>query len=128
MGAYMILYFVSLVLSLVFYFLFRKYKKKIYENLGIFFIPLMIFFLVFALYTKDPIEELLTAIPAFWQFVTVALGGAFAIWKVYLNPLKDKVYGLDRELGEVKTTVNRVEIEMRDGFNQLEKNIESLKE
>ncbi len=39
----------------------------------------------------------------------ISLIGAFTIWRVYLNPLKTKVYTMDRELGEVKATVMRVE-------------------
>src|SRR3989344_7619724 len=88
MGAYLVLYLVSLVLALLFYFFSRNKKYRDLEGWGIFFMVLMIFFLVFALATKDPIEEIITTIPAFWQFLLTSLGGAFTIWKVYLNPLK----------------------------------------
>ena len=87
---------------------------------------LMMFFLVFSLYTKDPIEEIITTIPAFWQFVLTSLGGAFTIWKVYLNPLKEKVYGIDKEVATVKVTLGRVEEELKDCFNNLENKLEQL--
>ena len=108
MGAYLVLYFICLVLTLLFFFLSKNNKRKKYDSLSVFFMILMMFFLVFALYTKDPIDELITTIPVFWQFVITSLGGAFAIWKVYLNPLKLKVFSLDREIGEIKTDCNSI--------------------
>lgn len=128
MGTYLILYFVSLALALSFYFLSKRMKKEKLDSIALFFMVLMIFFLVFALYTDDPIEELLTTIPAFWQFAFTSLGGAFTIWKLYLNPLKEKVYGMDKELGMVKTTLNRFEKESKDSFERLEKNFEKVKD
>ncbi len=86
----------------------------------------MVFFLVFALYTKDPIEEIITTIPAFWQFVLTSLGGAFTIWKVYLNPLKEKVYWIDKEVAMVKTTLSKVEGEQKESFSKLESRFDKL--
>ncbi|MBI2146968.1 hypothetical protein HYU19_00645 [Candidatus Woesearchaeota archaeon] len=124
MGVYLVLYFISLGCALLFYYISKK-KEKMY-GFSVFFMVLMIFFLVFALATDDPIDELVTTIPAFWQFVLTGLGGAFTIWKVYLNPLKTKVYGMDREIGEVKTSVGRMESEMKSAFQRLEKEIDNL--
>ena len=126
MGAYLILYFVSLVLALVFFHISKKKDKKKYDNLAIFFMLLMVFFLVFALYTDDPIEELLTTIPVFWQFVLTSLGGAFTIWKVYLNPLKEKVYDIDKDVATIKVTISRVENELKNSFGRLESKIENI--
>lgn len=108
MGIYLVLYVFSLVLSLSFYYLSKKEKNKLYSDVSTFFIVLMMFFFVLALATNDPIEQLLTTIPAFWQFVLTALGGSFAIYKVYLNPLKTKVYAIENELGNVKTDVTSI--------------------
>lgn len=106
MGIYLGLYLLSLALALASYFVGRKTGKRFLEDVAIFLTLLMMFFFIFALATKDPLERLLTSIPAFWQFLLTALGGAFTIWKVYLNPLKTKVYGMDREIGEIKTDVS----------------------
>ena len=110
MGIYLILYGLSLVLALGFFYMSKKDAR--FETFANFFVVLMLFFLAFALATKDPIEKLLTTIPAFWQFVLTALGGTFTIWQVYLNPLKIKVYSMDREIGEIKTSVTKVEKEV----------------
>lgn len=125
MGAYLILYFTALILALGLSLLSKKNANNIYDKLSVFFMVVMVFFLVFALYTNDPIEELITTIPAFWQFVITALGGAFAIWKVYLNPLKQKVYEMNRELGEVKTTVIRIEGELKGELRRVESELKA---
>ena len=127
MGVYLLLYFVALVLALLFFFISRKKTEQIYEKGSVFFMLLMMFFFVFALYTKDPFEEIITTIPAFWQFVLTSLGGAFTIWKVYLNPLKEKVYDIDKEVATVKTTLSRVEGELKNSFEKLEQKLEHLK-
>ena len=108
MGTYLVLYLVSLGLALLFYFVSRKRKYRNYEGLGIFFMVLMIFFLIFALATKDPIEEIITTIPAFWHFSLTSLGGAFTIWQVYLNPLKERVIATETNVASLKseTTAN----------------------
>lgn len=108
MGAYLVLYFLSLILSLLFYYLSKKKKEKSFGDISSFFLVLMIFFFILALATGDPIERFLTTIPAFWQFMITALGGSFAIYKVYLNPLKQKVYSIDNEVGNVKTDITTI--------------------
>ncbi len=108
MGIYLALYVVSLLLALVLYSISKKHGREKYANYATFFMVLMIFFLLFALFTDDPIEELLSTIPAFWQFLLTSLAGAFTIWRVYLNPLKSKVYEMDREIGEVKSDVSSI--------------------
>ena len=90
MGIYLVLYSASLAASLAFYWLSKRQAEEIYESLSMFLCVLMLFFFVYAIATKDPIEDLVTTIPAFWQFLLTALGGAFTIWNVYLNPLKKK--------------------------------------
>lgn len=120
MGIYLALYIVSLVIALALYYLSKK--NEWLGSLSGFFVILMLFFFAFALATHDPIEEFLTTIPAFWQFLLTALGGAFAIWRVYLNPLKTKVYTMDRELGEVKATVTRI----AHDIERLEHNVERV--
>lgn len=126
MGVYLVLYFVFLAIALVTFYIAKKSENEIFNNVAIISMLLMIFFLIFALFTNDPIEELLTTIPAFWQFMITASGGAFTIWKVYLNPLKNKVYSMDKELGGVKIIIDRVENELKNGLNRVEKNLDKL--
>ena len=106
MGVYLGLYFGCLVLALALYSYSRRKDNRKIENLSGFFTVLMMFFLVFALYTDDPIESLLTTIPAFWQFVLTSLGGAFTLWQLYLNPLKEKVYAMDKDVSVLKTRID----------------------
>ena len=105
MGLYLFLYIIALIVSLIFYYLFKHNKKEFFYNLSIFFILLMIFFFVLSLTTNDPIEEIITAIPAFWQFMITALSGSFAIYKVYLNPLKERVITTEKDISSIKTDI-----------------------
>ncbi len=52
---------------------------------------------------------------AFWILFLIFL------WHFYLNPLKTKVYSLDREIGEVKADIKHFETR----FIHLEKNVET---
>lgn len=120
MGVYLILYASSLILSFIFYHIYKKTQKKRYEDVATFLIILMLFFLAFALATKDPVEKLLTTIPAFWQFMLTALGGAFAIWRMYLNPLKERVIGVEKNLASLTS-------EVHTGFNSMKEDITLIK-
>ncbi len=121
MGIYLVLYLVSLVLALFSFFISRRRRFRFFESIAIFFMVLMIFFFTFALVTNDPIEEILTTIPAFWQFLLTALGGAFTIWKVYLNPLKERVIRLETNMASLisKTDTN---------FSSIKEDLKMLKD
>ena len=62
-----------------------------------------------AIITKDPVTIAGYTIPQEFQWFGSPLLTAFGVWKFYLNPLKLKVYTMDRELGEVKTALHRLE-------------------
>ena len=121
MGVYLVLYFVSLALALILYYGGRNRKNRLYDSLSTLFLVLMLFFLLFALSTKDPIEELLTTVPAFWQFMMASLVGAFAIWRTYLNPLKERVIRLEVHVASLNSKVDT-------GFSSIQKEFSSLKE
>lgn len=108
MGAYLVLYWIALISAIICYSLSKKKKSKTYENLSNFLVLLMIFFFVIALATDDPIEELLTTIPAFWQFTLTSLGGAFVIWRTYLNPLKKQVIECEKDIREINTNIGNI--------------------
>jgi len=121
MGTYFILYFVSLAFTLVFYYKGKNRRSRLYDSLSTFFLLLMGFFFILTLFTKDPIEELLTAIPAFWQFMIASLGGAFTIWKTYLNPLKERVIKVEANVASLKAEVST-------GFSSIKEDLNMIKE
>jgi len=121
MGVYFVLYFVALFVSIMFYYLSNSRRNRYYENLSTFSLILMVFFLLFALFTKDPIDEILTTIPAFWQFMIASLSGAFAIWKTYLNPLKERVI-------RVETNVASLDSKVDMGFSSIKEDLTMIKQ
>ena len=73
--------------------------------------------------TKDP-GDVGLSIPTELQWLGSLLASGFGLWKFYLNPLKEKVYSFDREIGETKAEVHHV----RDNTNRIEQDLESIKE
>lgn len=86
-----------------------KRFKSFKEEYGILFILLLVSFVLIAIVTKDPINVAGVAIPAEIQWLGSLLISGFGAWRYYLDPLKKKVYGMDREIGEVKTSIKHIE-------------------
>ena len=121
MALYLVLFWVAFILALIFYLVSKQTKRGAYESFSVFLTVLMMFFFVLALATKDPVEELLTTIPAFWQFALTSLGGAFAIWNFYLNPLKEKVIKVEKKVAVMEEG-------MKSGFAAVKNDFASIKE
>lgn len=83
-------------------------SQQWYDRYGILLAMLLLVLAIMAIVTRDPIP-FLEAIPMEYQWFASLLAAGFGTWKLYLNPLKMKVYGMDRELGEVKSTVRKVD-------------------
>src|SRR3989338_3821642 len=78
----------------------------------------VLFFL--ALVTNDPVLPTSWGIDPWWEWTFEGLVAAFAVWKAYLDPLKRKVYSLDREMGEVKTEISSMKIDIASINNKIE--------
>jgi hypothetical protein len=78
----------------------------------------VLFFL--ALVTNDPVLPASWGIDPWWEWTFEGLVAAFAVWKAYLDPLKRKVYSLDREMGEVKTDITAMKIDINNIKNKIE--------
>ncbi len=101
---------------------FKKYRTRL-ETIGapitfVLLIPLVIM----AIITNDPISLFGIDIPTEVQWIASLLITLFGAWKIYLNPLKTKVYQMDREVGEVKTGLHSLESRMI----RLENNVEKI--
>lgn len=128
MAAYLILFWVSFILAGISFLLSKASKKQGYENFSVFLTVLMVFFFILALATKDPIEGLLTTIPAFWQFVLTALGGTFAIWRFYLNPLKERVIRLERKVAVLDEGIKSGFALVKEEFSHIKDDLRWIKE
>ena len=103
--------------------LFTK-NKKLHKFLDEFALPVVIVgasFLIIAIVTNDPVNIAGYTIPTELQWLGSLLVTGFGAWKFYLSPLKLKVYQMDREIGEVKTSVHKVESNVSMILNKLMK-------
>jgi len=69
--------------------------------------------------TNDPVTIAGVTIPTELQWFGSLLLTGFGSWKFYLNPLKNKVFSMDREIGEVKESVKNLETNMTTLTNHI---------
>ena len=94
--------------------IFNWKKIKAYlEDKGILFFIISSAFIVMALLTKDPLTIAGISIPTELQWLGSLLIIGFGVWRFYLNPLKGKVYSMDREVGEIKADVTNIKSDVR---------------
>lgn len=93
------------IVFLLGYYLSKKFNfKKIHSFLDNYSMLIMIVLLslsVIAIVTKDPITLAGIEIPTELQWLGSLIVSGFGAWRFYLDPLKKKVYGMDRELGRM---------------------------
>ncbi|MBS3133244.1 hypothetical protein J4470_03910 [Candidatus Woesearchaeota archaeon] len=106
---WILLFLFSLIYLLVSLFNFKGGLKFLNENGGLFFIFLGAL-VVISIVTNDPVTVAGITIPTELQWFGSLILTGFGSWKFYLNPLKNKVFAMDRELGEVKQGVQHLEI------------------
>ncbi|GEM_PF-2376805 len=107
-----------------------KVKQKL-DEYGMLFTIWLTSLVIIAIVTKDPLELLGMPIPAEMQWLGSMVLAGFGAWRLYLNPLQLKVYNMDRELGEVKTRVTKLEVDMirvDRYFEKIEAKIEKMME
>ena len=106
---------VFIILYLISKFGLKKLQSAI-DNYAILVFIILGGLLMFAVATKDPIEVFGLSIPFEMQWIASLLLAGFGAWKWYLAPLKQKVHCLDREMGEVKTSITALDKSM-DGID-----------
>ncbi len=82
------------------------------EDYGILYAMALGSLVVVAIASNDPVELAGVEIPIQLQWFGSLLVIGFTVWKAYLDPIKAKVYRLDRELGEVRATVRQLDKRM----------------
>lgn len=80
----------------------KKYRKNDFVGL---LVMLQLMFFVLAIATKDPILPTTWGIDPWWELTIEGITASFTVWKTYLNPLKNKVYSMDREIGGIKSDI-----------------------
>ncbi len=82
------------------------------------YLATLVALLIIAILTNDPIPGL-EGLSKDAQWIMSLAGVGIGLWKLYLNPLKQKVFSLDREMGEVKTRVSHLEHNIKEIKNEL---------
>ena len=77
-----------------------------------------------AIITKDPITIAGIELSMESQWIGSLIIFGLGSWKLYFNPLKEKVYSLDREIGEVKSDVSN----LKSDVSNLKSDVSSIKE
>lgn len=106
----MLFWFVILLLVLLT--LLNKICNNRFSGLLGFFVVFQAVLFFLALVTNDPVLPASWGIDPWWEWTLEGLVAAFAVWKAYLDPLKAKVYSLDRETGEIKARILGMEADL----------------
>ncbi|MFH0927655.1 MAG: hypothetical protein V1822_03685 [Candidatus Micrarchaeota archaeon] len=110
---YMLLFWVYFCAFLLLYF-YSEYAKNgrskhLFDRYSYFFLAIFAVLLAMAILTDDPVELFGISVPVEMQWLASLIVFAFLAWHFYLNPLKIKVYGMDKELGEVRASLGHIE-------------------
>ncbi|RLE42681.1 hypothetical protein DRJ48_03035 [Candidatus Woesearchaeota archaeon] len=112
LGLFVVIYYASKLFKI------SKVASFIDEKGELFFI-LMGSLLIIAIVTNDPITIAGFRFPVELEWLVSLMAVGFGSWRYYLNPLKKKVYEMDREIGEVRTHV----LGMKEDVNLIKKKI-----
>lgn len=114
---YLTIFWYGTIIFLALYFgsvIFKSGRLKLFlENNGALLVIVAAVLIIMAIITKDPVTILGVSIPSELQWLGSLLATAFGMWRFYLNPLKLKVYSMDREVGELKSNISNVKADVR---------------
>lgn len=102
---FMILFWCSIIVLAILFYLDKIKKREIFSDLMNFLVVFQLILFFLAIATDDPLLPSSWDIDPWWELTIEGCLAAFAVWKAYLNPLKKKVYEMDREVGEIKATM-----------------------
>ncbi len=116
---FMILFWIVIMLLILLAFINKVWNNRFSGLFGFLVVfQAVLFFL--ALVTNDPVLPASWGIDPWWEWTFEGLVAAFAVWKAYLDPLKRKVYSLDREMGEVRTEIKSMNLDIISIRNKIE--------
>ncbi|MBI5072869.1 hypothetical protein HZA99_03555 [Candidatus Woesearchaeota archaeon] len=117
---YMLLFWMIILLLIMFVVLNKITRwRGNFSGVIDFLVVFQALLLILALLTHDPLFTSLGVEP-WWELTVGVLAGGFALWKAYFDPLKKKVYSLDREMGEVKSDISSMKIDIASIKNKIE--------
>lgn len=87
--------------------------KKMLEDFGMPFFIVLLTFAIIAIVTNDPISIFGITVPMELQWLASLFVALFGSWQFYLRPLKNKVYEVDREVGEVRSKIDSIDADVK---------------
>ncbi|MFH1445170.1 MAG: hypothetical protein ABIF08_01675 [Nanoarchaeota archaeon] len=107
---YLSLFWILVLMFIVVFLIGKIFKIKeipnFYDNNGILFFLGLAALVIVAIVSRDPILGL--NIPMELQWLGSLSVTLFGAWQFYLNPLKKRVNRMDREIGEIKSSVQAI--------------------
>ncbi len=109
---FMILFWASVLLNLLLYLLLKNSKLKNHAtDTAIIISFLSLALLIVAIVTKDPIFAQLGVPPEFGWIVGLFITG-FTSWKLYLDPLKERVIKVERKVDVLHSEVSSIKTDI----------------
>ena len=122
LAAFWILFLIFFLVYLVsFIFKIKELQRRI-DEYGVLFVMALGSLVIVAIASKDPIAIAGIEVPVELQWFVSLFVTVFGAWRFFRNPLKKKVYRMDRELGEVRVNINNLD----KNVDKLERNIDKI--
>lgn len=107
---YMLIFWILLVITLIGYFIFKKLHLR--EEWLLAPVTLSWAFLIVAIVQKDPIFSSF-GVPAEFEWVVGIFITSLTSWKLYFDPLKQRVINTEKDVTSIKTEVSSIKEDTR---------------
>jgi len=87
--------------------------KKAIDEYAMPFMMFLFSLAIIAVVTNDPLTSLGIDIPLQMQWIGSLFTVLFGSWQFYLRPMKEQVNRMDRELGELKSKVDTIIVDLQ---------------
>ncbi len=108
---YMSFFWGLLVLAWLCYFILKNSDQEKAEKYSFLVLLLAVSFLVIAIATRDPIFAQ-WGVPVEFEWVVGVALALLGSWKIYLNPLKERLLVTEKDIVFLKTTVTYIKSEV----------------
>lgn len=103
----------------------KKKAQAMYGRIAGFFLILMIFFFGIALATDDPVTDIIS-VP--FQLLITAVAGAFALWKYYFDPIKERVIKSEKDIILLNSEMMANFSSIRESFSSIREDLGMIKD
>jgi|SRR3989344_5274626 len=121
---YFFIFWILAILIFILYFISRITKSKelkdIFDNYGGLFFIVIGTFLIMAILTKDLVTIMGITVPMELQWLGSLLITGFGTWKFYLNPLKERVINVEKD-------VSSINAEIKSSFSSIKEDLSLIK-